>query len=418
VRKLWIVAVNDLRIAGRSWQTWLLLLALPLLMVYLTGVGAQSVARGVPLFARVDVLDADGSDSSSTLIEALAGAHPSLVVCRVATDLSSDVCDLAGAGLTPQLAQQRLAEEVSVALVTIPEGFGAAVEAGKRVELGFRAGAAPAAAEIAYGALLTAVSDIAGPVVAARLSTEAAGALGLDVGPEAYAERLADVQASWGSSQRVRIQMETPPSDKRQVVGAQVLENGFKLSTPNMAVMFVMVCVLGMTQSLADERLLGLLRRIGTLPVSRAQFLGGKLLSTCLMASLQFVILLAFGGLLGAGLGGAIGALILLAGGYVLAVAALALALAALARSPQQATGLATLSFMVLAPLGGAWWPLFFVPTWLQELGHISPVAWCLDGLNALIFHQGTMLDVLPSVGALALFGALFFALAAKTFRY
>ena len=164
--------------------------------------------------------------------------------------------------------------------------------------------------------------------------------------------------------------------------------------------------------------MLGIPRRIGTMPVSRAHLMGGRLLSTALMASLQFAVLLTVGGLLGVSFGSSIPAVILVAGSYVGAVAALALALAALARTPQQATGLATCSFMVLAPLGGAWWPLIFVPTWLQRLGHLSPIAWCLDAFNALIFHQATLPDVLPSVGVLVLIGVFFFVFSARAVRY
>jgi ABC-2 type transport system permease protein len=73
---------------------------------------------------------------------------------------------------------------------------------------------------------------------------------------------------------------------------------------------------------------------------------------------------------------------------------------------------------MVLAPLGGAWWPLTFVPTWMQTLGHISPIAWCLDAFNALIFHQGTLSDMLGPAGALLLFAVVFFVFGVKKFDY
>ena len=107
----------------------------------------------------------------------------------------------------------------------------------------------------------------------------------------------------------------------------------------------------------------------------------------------------------------------LVAGSYVLAITALALALAALVRTPQQATGIATLAYMVLASLGGAWWPLSYVPVWMQTLGHISPIAWCLDAFNTLIFHQGTLPDVLESVGVLLLFAVVFFVFGVKKFN-
>jgi len=229
------------------------------------------------------------------------------------------------------------------------------------------------------------------------------------------------VKASWADTLPVQATTGfTQRNDKlndKQVVGVQVLENGFRLSTPSITVMFVMVSILGMTQALAEERMLGILQRLGMMPVSKAQLLGGKLLSVYVMGLFQFAILFAFGELLGVDFGRSPLAVALVAGSYVLAITALALSLAALVRTPQQATGIATLAYTVLAPLGGAWWPLSFVPVWMQTLGHISPIAWCLDAFNALIFHQGTLPDVLESVGVLLLFAVVFFVFGVKKFN-
>ena len=61
-----------------------------------------------------------------------------------------------------------------------------------------------------------------------------------------------------------------------------------------------------------------------------------------------------------------------------------------------------------------AWWPLILVPPWMRTLGHLSPVAWCLDALNAVIFHQGTWSDVLLPSGVLTLFAGVCFVFGAK----
>jgi ABC-2 type transport system permease protein len=183
-----------------------------------------------------------------------------------------------------------------------------------------------------------------------------------------------------------------------------LLKNGFKMSAPSITVMFVMISILGMTQSLAEERMAGILRRVGMMPVHKAQWLGGKLLATFLVGWLQFAVLVAFGEWLGVGLGSAPLATMMVASAYVLAVTAMALALAAVARTPSQASAIATVAWVVLVPLGGAWWPLILVPPWMRTLGHLSPVAWCLDALNALVFYQGTWADALLPSSALVLF--------------
>ena len=450
MRKLWIIAWNDLQTALQSKQNWFLLLALPALIIYLAGLGAQGVARSIPASIRIDVLDWDHSAASRDVVAALAETSARLLICPTlalshaeGNDDPADGCALAGASLSPALAEERLASEITSAIITIPEGFAEALETplssrppappklggtggegkegGDQATLVFQSGAASIASEIAYAALQNLVIEMGGPIVAARLSTQMVESLGFGTGPELYADQLAAVKASWADTLPVQATTEfTQRNDKlndKHIVGAQVLENGFRLSTPSITVMFVMVSILGMTQALAEERMLGILQRLGTMPVSKAQLLGGKLLSVYVMGLFQFVILLAFGKLLGVDFGSSPLAVALAASSYVLAITTLALALAALARTPQQATGIATLAYMVLAPLGGAWWPLSFVPVWMQTLGHISPIAWCLDAFNALIFHQGTLPDVIESVSVLLLFAVVFFVFGVKKFN-
>jgi len=192
------------------------------------------------------------------------------------------------------------------------------------------------------------------------------------------------------------------------------MKNGFKVSAPSITVIFVMISILGMIQSLAEERGTGILRRVGMMPVSKAQFLGGKLLATFILGWVQFAVLVILGEWLGVGLGSAPLAPMVVASAYVLAVTALALALAALVRTPSQASAVATMAWVVLSVLGGAWWPLIFVPSWMRTLGHLSPVAWCLDALNALIFHQWTWSDVLLPSGVLVIFAGVCFVLGVR----
>jgi ABC-2 type transport system permease protein len=71
----------------------------------------------------------------------------------------------------------------------------------------------------------------------------------------------------------------------------------------------------------------------------------------------------------------------------------------------------------VFAGLGGAWVPLEVTGPTFQVIGHLSPVAWGMDGFENIVgrglgFHS----VLLPSV-ALVGYAALFFLLAVGRFR-
>jgi ABC-2 type transport system permease protein len=417
MRKVWIIAWNDLQITLQGKQSWLLLVGIPVLVIYLVGVGAQGFAQSAQPVIRIDVLDRDDSAASKSFVAALGDTNDAFVLCP-ANQNSADICLLAGAALSPELAQERLTNEVTSALITIPEGFAAALEKGDKAILTFQPGAALAAPEIVFGAAQNVVTRMGAPIVAARLSTQLAQARGIETGPQFYTARLAEAQASWGPPPPIQVKAAMTASNEKVNFDAQLLKNGFKLSTPSITVMFVMISILGMTASLAEERMAGILRRVGMMPVRKSQLLGGKLLATFLLGWVQFAVLVIFGEWLGVGLGSALLATLVVASAYVLAVTAMALALATLTRSPSQASAIATVAWVVLVPLGGAWWPLILVPPWMRTLGHLSPVAWCLDALNALIFYHGTWADVLLPSSVLVLFAAAFFIFGMRRLDY
>ena len=393
MRKLSIIAWNDLQISLQGGMSWLFLIGIPVLIICLIGLGARGFAKSAQLVIRIDVLDRDDSTASRAFITALADTNEAFVLCPAPS---------------PESAQERLADEVTSAIITIPEGFAAALEKGDKTTLTFQPGAAPVAPAIVFAATQSVVTRMGGPFVAARLSTEFAEARGIETGPPFYAARLAEAQASWGPPP-VQVKAATTAPNEKLIFGAQLMKNGFKLSVPSITVIFVMISILGMIQSLTEERAAGILRRVGMMPVTKAQLLGGKLLATFLVGWVQFAVLVIFGEWLGVGLGSKPLATMAVASAYVLAVTAMTLALAALARTPSQASAIATVAWVVLSMLGGAWWPLIFVPPWMRTLGHLSPVAWCLDALNALIFRQGTWSDVLLPSGVLAIFAGVCF---------
>ncbi len=162
-----------------------------------------------------------------------------------------------------------------------------------------------------------------------------------------------------------------------------------------------------------------MLRRQSTLPVSRSQIFLGKLTGRLFLAGLQIGILLLAGRyLFGVSWGRSPAGLLLLVGSYAVAVAGLSTLLGALAQTVDQASSIGWILSMVLAALGGSWWPSEVMPAWLRAVGHAFPTAWAMDGFHALVsFGHGLEAVLLPASVLLG-FGMLFAVLGARFLRY
>ena len=195
------------------------------------------------------------------------------------------------------------------------------------------------------------------------------------------------------------------------------IQSGFGQSVPGMGSMYVMFTVLGGTAVLLRERRQWTLQRLAVMPLTRAQILGGKILTYFTLGMIQYVVILAVGLAVGLNFGNAPLGLLAIMVAFVLCTTALAMALAIFMQNEEQATGTARLLALTLAPLGGAWWPLQIVPAFMQTIAKLSPVAWAMQGFHEIIYYRGALASVLPEVGVLLAAAALFFLVAINRFR-
>ena len=110
-------------------------------------------------------------------------------------------------------------------------------------------------------------------------------------------------------------------------------------------------------------------------------------------------------------------AVVLLSLLMVLASAAFGVLLASFVSNVRTASAAGVLASLVLAPIGGSWWPLFITPPFMQSLARLTPHGWANDGLNRLMLFGAEFTDVLPSMAALLVFAAIFLSLALWRFR-
>jgi ABC-2 type transport system permease protein len=83
-----------------------------------------------------------------------------------------------------------------------------------------------------------------------------------------------------------------------------------------------------------------------------------------------------------------------------------------LARSEEQAITFSLIPMFVFSGLGGAWVPLEVTGATFRAIGHLSPVAWGMDGFENIVARGLGIESVLVPVMALMGYAVLFFSLA------
>jgi ABC-2 type transport system permease protein len=108
--------------------------------------------------------------------------------------------------------------------------------------------------------------------------------------------------------------------------------------------------------------------------------------------------------------------IMLLAG--ALAAAALGTMLGTFVKTAGQAMGLSIMLGMVMALMGGCWYPLELFPKIIQNAVKILPTTWAMNGLLDLILRGQGVLGILPEAGVLLGFAAVFFGIGIWRFKY
>lgn len=416
--KILIIALNDLRVFFAQRSNWISLLVLPVVFSLLLG-WAFSRDNG-PTQQRVDLLDLDQSELSTKLVAELLQANPTLLLCPAGSD-PEDACRLEGEGLSETLAIDRVRRGRTVAFIRIPKGYAQVMSDNQPVQIDFYSTDDPAFPNPVQRTIDAVLQRTNGATLAAGVAEALLNAV-------APAERAPFFSPQLRQQFRVAVfentantLVEQPPVVRYFTTKAEVDQrqaNGFNQSVPGMGAMYTMFTVLAGLATLWRERRQWTLQRLVVLPITRVQLLAGKIGATVTRGVVQFLIVFLVGYFVGVDFGQSPFALLAVVIAFVLCVTALTFVLAPHITSEGQAEGLSMLLGLTLAPLGGAWWPLEVVPSFMRTIGHLSPVAWAMDAFHQLIFDNAGFAAVLPEIGVLTGSALILFAVAVRTFRY
>ena len=182
---------------------------------------------------------------------------------------------------------------------------------------------------------------------------------------------------------------------------------------------WVFIPLFGISALFAYERQQGTLRRILTTPTSKATYLLGTIMGQVAMALVQMTLLILFGiFVMGLAWGREPLALFVIMLASTLAAAAIGTAMGTFIKSEGQANGLSIMAGMVMALMGGCWYPLEMFPSAIQTAVKILPTTWAMQGMLDLVLRGRGFVNILPEAGVLLGFAAVFFGIGVWRFRY
>ncbi|MEO6594757.1 MAG: ABC transporter permease [Planctomycetota bacterium] len=181
------------------------------------------------------------------------------------------------------------------------------------------------------------------------------------------------------------------PPTRPKMLGYQIAQ-----SVAGMTVMMLMFGLMACSSTLLLERDQGTLRRLLVSRAPRQAVLLGKFLFCFCIGFMQLVVLFGYGELLfGVGAFRDLATLLVLSATWSAAATSFGMLIAVWARTQKQAEGLSTVLILVMAALGGCWFPLQIADLpWYAEVATKSTLThWAMSGFQGMLWHQKAFTD-------------------------
>ncbi|MGD0610720.1 MAG: ABC transporter permease [Anaerolineales bacterium] len=393
MKRILDIAQKDLTQIIRNRMTLLFLLIMPIAFTLLFGYafGGSGNANTDPRLP-VGYLDQDNSSLSQGLRTLLAGS----TVLRLDEKPGRSSSDLEILVKDGKLA----------AAVIVPQGYSQSILSGTPLKLIVLADSTNPSTATVENAILASTNRLLDAVRTAQIIAQTTPA------PAAFDQALSDALDSW---QYPPIQINSSASTAVKEPENQAMSMAH--SSPAMMLQFAIAGLLSAATVIVNERRNRSLQRLLTTATSRIQILLGHYMAIFVMIFGQFVLLITFGQVaLKVDYLHIPQATLLVAVAAAACVSGLGLLIGILAKSNEQATIFALIPMFVLSGLGGAWVPLEVTGATFQAIGHLSPVAWAMDGFENITSRGLGFNSVLLPALALAGYAFLFFWLAAWRF--
>jgi ABC-type multidrug transport system permease subunit len=210
-----------------------------------------------------------------------------------------------------------------------------------------------------------------------------------------------------------------PVSLEARFAGRKPVPSGFSFSLPATLVMYLAMNLLifgGAT--LAAERRNGVIRRLMSCPITRTELVQGKIYGLMLLGAVQIFFFLAMGRFaFHVNLGANLPAVTLTLLVFAWVAGSLGVLVGSLTVAEDRVIGICVLGSLLMAALGGCWWPLEIAPPIQKTIALFLPTGWVLKALHQLISFGSGFEAALVPLAILLAFGTGANLLAARFFQ-
>jgi ABC-2 type transport system permease protein len=410
MRTIWYIAKKDLLQALKDRNSFILLLAVPLVLITVIGLALNNIfgSGSSRITIAVAVSDQDGGAVGRAIVEALKIDTDQL---EIAVNQYRDA---------QQVADQVANNDDVKAGVVIPTGTT------DKLIAAARSGAAPQNL-IQFYALpsnndprATIVENIVAGVISSQLAGNSAVAQVYTVCSQPgnhCAEGTIDAQkiaSSVGQASAV----DGRSAVRTLTAGQAAKSNNFDQIVPGYAIFFALFGINAAAATILQEKEDGTFRRLLIAPIQKYALLGGKMLAQFVLTLAQLLVLLGIGYFafqLDIGSWPAIIALLVCTS---FAATGLGILLVSVVKTRRQLNPIVTLVVLISSAIGGAWWPLFLEPQWMQSIAKLGITAWAMEGMNGVMILGKDFTQVLPDMLGLLAYGIICFAIAMRFFRF
>jgi ABC-2 type transport system permease protein len=384
MKRIWAICSFELKKLLKKPQSYILMFGMPLLFTLLFGglIGESSTAK-----ITIGFVDGDNTTMSKSL-------HNSLVDNNLFTIKNMSQAE----------AVQKVKDKKLTGFLEIPKGFQNMMVADSQSKVNFKHSADFTSTSMVDQIVSNALSKIS-------IETKASTVWG-NYSHQSWdgMYKILDQQSA-GSDAAIKKVSVTKNTQRQEMGGNSARSAGF-------SIMFVMIVMMSVTGVLLEARKNGVWSRLLSTPTAKFEIMAGYFLSFFLIGWIQFGVLMAASSLLFGVQWGNVAGIVVLVSALLLCVVGLGLFISGFVKTAEQQSALGSVIITATCMLGGVYWPLDIVPTFMQKIADFVPQTWAMRGFTELIARGGTVTDIIGPVCVLLAFAVTFLVVGMTRIRY